>query len=78
MCKSRLLFHESKVFYGHRNQEIALLLVENTLSSRPVAYPICLRVFLAWAGLGKMPSAFGMLQCPTASIFGSVQFAHGL
>lgn len=33
-----------------------------------------MRLFLAWAGLGKMPSDFGMLQRPTASIFGSVQF----
>jgi hypothetical protein len=30
-----------------------------------------MRLFLAWAGLGKMPSAFGMLQRPTGSIFGS-------
>lgn len=34
----------------------------------------CRSLFLAWAGLGKMPIAFGMLQRPTASIFASVQF----
>jgi len=31
-----------------------------------------MRLFLAWAGLGKTPSAFGMLQRRTALIFSAL------